>query len=152
MIQLETLIARISQFELFELILLLKLDKQFSIKQFEPTVSQLAVSSPPLIESLWSRLWHLWLWHLLNVWRHQLDAALVHGAGHFLSSEWRCWCLSLGSWCQLTSYCFRLSPTLYKKKTHARVFPPPTRRYRMRPQSCVGTRVASRGLRADICI
>ena len=30
--------ARISQFELFELILLLKLDKQLSIEEFEPTV------------------------------------------------------------------------------------------------------------------
>ena len=39
--------ARISQFEFFELIFLLKLDKEFSIEKFEPTVSQLAVSSPP---------------------------------------------------------------------------------------------------------
>ena len=35
--------AQISQFELFELVLLLKLDKQFSIEQFELTVSQSAV-------------------------------------------------------------------------------------------------------------
>ena len=41
--------ANIYQFELFELILLLKLDKQFSIEQFEPTVSQSTVSSPLLI-------------------------------------------------------------------------------------------------------
>ena len=40
--------AQISQFELFELILLLKLDKQFPIEQFEPTVSQSTVPSPPL--------------------------------------------------------------------------------------------------------
>ena len=32
--------AQISQFELFELILLLQLDKQFSVERFEPTVSQ----------------------------------------------------------------------------------------------------------------
>ena len=38
--------AQISQFELFELFLLLKLDNQFSIEQFEPTVSQSTVSSP----------------------------------------------------------------------------------------------------------
>ena len=40
--------AQNSQFELFELVLLLKLGKQFSVEQFEPTVSQSAVSSPPL--------------------------------------------------------------------------------------------------------
>ena len=40
--------TQISQFELFELILLLKLDKQFSIEQFEPTVSQSTVPFPPL--------------------------------------------------------------------------------------------------------
>ena len=41
--------AQLSQFELFELIFLLKLDKQFSIERFEPTVSsQSTVSSPPL--------------------------------------------------------------------------------------------------------
>ena len=39
--------AQISQFELFELIILLRLDKQFSIEQFEPTASQSAASSPP---------------------------------------------------------------------------------------------------------
>ena len=33
----------------FELILLLKLDKQFPVEQFEPTVSQSTVPSPPLI-------------------------------------------------------------------------------------------------------
>ena len=40
--------AQISQFELFELILLLKLDKQFPVEQFEATVSQSTVPSPPL--------------------------------------------------------------------------------------------------------
>ena len=39
--------AQISQFELFELILLLKLDKQFSVERFEATVSQSTVPSPP---------------------------------------------------------------------------------------------------------
>ena len=39
--------AQISQFELFELLLSLKLDKQFSIEQFEPTASRSTVSSPP---------------------------------------------------------------------------------------------------------
>ena len=39
--------AQISQFELFELILLLKLDRQFSIERFETTVSQSTVPSPP---------------------------------------------------------------------------------------------------------
>ena len=40
--------AQIAQFELFELILVLKLDKPLSIEQFEPTVSQSTVPSPPL--------------------------------------------------------------------------------------------------------
>ena len=35
-----------SQFKLFELILLVKLDRQFLIEQFEPTVSQSTVPSP----------------------------------------------------------------------------------------------------------
>ena len=35
-------------FELFELILLSKVNTQFSIEQFEPTVSQSKVPSPPL--------------------------------------------------------------------------------------------------------
>ena len=50
MIQLETLIELkfLSQFELFELILLLKSDKQFPVEQFEATVSQSTVPSPPL--------------------------------------------------------------------------------------------------------
>ena len=39
--------AQISQFELFELILLLKLDKHFPVEQFEATVSQSPVPSPP---------------------------------------------------------------------------------------------------------
>ena len=41
--------AQIYQFELFELILLLKLDKRFTVEQFEATVSQSAVPSPPLL-------------------------------------------------------------------------------------------------------
>ena len=40
--------AQIYKFELFELILLLKVNKQFSIEQFETTVSQSTVSSPLL--------------------------------------------------------------------------------------------------------
>ena len=43
--------AQISQFELLELILLLKLDKQFPVEHFEATVSRSAVPSPPLIAS-----------------------------------------------------------------------------------------------------
>ena len=40
--------TQISQFECFELILVLKLDKQFPAEQFEATVSQSTVPSPPL--------------------------------------------------------------------------------------------------------
>ena len=40
--------APISQFELFELILLLILDKQFPVEQFEATVSQSTLPSPHL--------------------------------------------------------------------------------------------------------
>ena len=40
--------AQICQFELFELILLLKLDKQFPVEQFEANISQSTVPSPPL--------------------------------------------------------------------------------------------------------
>ena len=40
--------GQIRQFELFELILLLKFDKQFPAEQFEATVSQSTVPSPPL--------------------------------------------------------------------------------------------------------
>ena len=40
----------ISQFELFELVLLLKLDNQFSVEQFEATGSQSTVPSPPLTQ------------------------------------------------------------------------------------------------------
>ena len=40
--------AQSSRFELFELVLLLKLHKQFSIEQFEPTASRSTVSSPCL--------------------------------------------------------------------------------------------------------
>ena len=43
--------AQIVQFELCELILLLKFDNKFSIEQFEPTVSQSTVSSPLLLFS-----------------------------------------------------------------------------------------------------
>ena len=39
--------AQFVQFELFELILLLNLDKQFPVEQFEATVSQSTVPSPP---------------------------------------------------------------------------------------------------------
>ena len=40
--------AQISRFELFELILLSKLDKHFPVEQFEATVSRSTVPSPPL--------------------------------------------------------------------------------------------------------
>ena len=40
--------ARTYQFELFELILLLKLDNRFPVEQFEATVSQSTVPSPHL--------------------------------------------------------------------------------------------------------
>ena len=40
--------AQISQFELFELILLSKLDKQLPVERFEATASQPAAPSPPL--------------------------------------------------------------------------------------------------------
>ena len=40
--------AQISRFELFELILLLKLGEQLPVERFEATVSQLAVPSPHL--------------------------------------------------------------------------------------------------------
>ena len=40
--------ARISQFELFELIILLEVDKQFLVEEFEATVSQSTVPSPHL--------------------------------------------------------------------------------------------------------
>ena len=43
--------AQISQFELFELILLI-FDKQLPVEQFETAVSQSAVPSPPLIKKL----------------------------------------------------------------------------------------------------
>ena len=39
--------AQISQFELSELVLLLKLDKQLPVEQFEATVYQSTVPSPP---------------------------------------------------------------------------------------------------------
>ena len=39
--------SQVYQFELFELILLSKLDKQLAVERFEATVSQSAVSSPP---------------------------------------------------------------------------------------------------------
>ena len=39
--------AQISQFDLFEFIMFLKLDKQFPVDQFEATLSQSTVPSPP---------------------------------------------------------------------------------------------------------
>ena len=39
--------AQTFQFEIFELILSLKLDKRFPVEQFEATVIQSTVSSPP---------------------------------------------------------------------------------------------------------
>ena len=39
--------AQMSQFELFELVLLLKLDRQSPVEQFQPAVSHSAVPSPP---------------------------------------------------------------------------------------------------------
>ena len=49
MIQLETLIElKIVNFELFEFILLLELDKQFPVEQSEATVSQSTVPFPPV--------------------------------------------------------------------------------------------------------
>ena len=53
-IRLETLIElKFVSSKLFELILLLNLDKQFSIEQFEPTVSRSALPSPPLKHGCW---------------------------------------------------------------------------------------------------
>ena len=55
--------SNLYQFDLFELILLLKLDKQFPVGQFEATVSQSAVPPPSLISislfaaSLKGRVW-----------------------------------------------------------------------------------------------
>ena len=46
--------TQISRFELFELILLLKLDKQFPVEQFETTASQSTVPSPPLTRPMYS--------------------------------------------------------------------------------------------------
>ena len=43
--------TRISQFDLFELILLLKLDKRFPGERFEATVSQSKFPSPPLTKA-----------------------------------------------------------------------------------------------------
>ena len=40
--------AQISQFELFALVLSLKLDKRFPVERFEAAVSQSTVPSPPL--------------------------------------------------------------------------------------------------------
>ena len=42
--------AQTYQFELFELCLLLKLDKQLPVEQFEASVSQSTVPSPPLTD------------------------------------------------------------------------------------------------------
>ena len=53
MTQLETLIELdIFQFELFELILSLKLDKRLPVEQFEATVSQSTVPSPLLVRKV----------------------------------------------------------------------------------------------------
>ena len=48
--------ARISRLGLFELIILLKLDKRFSIEQFEAIASQSTVPSPPLTPSSQSKI------------------------------------------------------------------------------------------------
>ena len=47
--------AQIAQFELFKFILLSKSDKQVPVEQFEATVSQSAVPSPPLLYAFCSR-------------------------------------------------------------------------------------------------
>ena len=39
--------AQIIEFELFEFIIVMKLDKQLSVERFEPTVSWSIVPSPP---------------------------------------------------------------------------------------------------------
>ena len=44
------------QYELFQLILLLKLDKQFPAEQFEATVSQSTEYPPPLLDTVPSLL------------------------------------------------------------------------------------------------
>ena len=44
-----------AQFVQFELFLLLKLDRQFPVEQFEATVSQSTVPCPPLKVSVWAR-------------------------------------------------------------------------------------------------
>ena len=43
--------AQIYQFELFELVLLLKLDKGFPVEEFEATVSRSTAPSPPLLQA-----------------------------------------------------------------------------------------------------
>ena len=43
--------AQISQFELFELILVSKLDERFPVEQFEATASQSTVPYPPLLKA-----------------------------------------------------------------------------------------------------
>ena len=53
--------AQICQFELLELFLLLKVDKQFSIEQFEATLSQSRVPSPPLKRKVLSGGWAAWV-------------------------------------------------------------------------------------------
>ena len=45
--------AQICHFELFEFLLLLNVDKQFSIEQFEPTESQSTAASPPVTMTFW---------------------------------------------------------------------------------------------------
>ena len=48
--------AQISQFELFEFLLLLELDKQLPVGQFEAIISQLRVLSAPLTSARWLRI------------------------------------------------------------------------------------------------
>ena len=73
--------AQISHFELFELIPLLKLDKQLPVEQFEATASQSTIPSPLLLffflfrrdRSHWVHFWYVWWWdrcHYLS-WRSQ---------------------------------------------------------------------------------
>ena len=47
-LSIRTFRAQIYQFELFELVLLLELDRQLPVQQFEATVSRSTVPSPPL--------------------------------------------------------------------------------------------------------
>ena len=51
--------AQVSRFELFELILLVKIDKQFPVEQFEATVSQSSVPPPLLIIPCYLAMWRV---------------------------------------------------------------------------------------------